>query len=72
MQRAMSAVKGHDDSAHDFEIESFPWFFDKNREIRLALFFEMLTMANIMGHMIMKFVKLKQRCRVVKSLIRLK
>ena len=54
--------------AHSAEIESFPWFFDKNREIRLALFFEMLTMSNIMGYMIMKLVKLKQLSRVATEL----
>ncbi len=59
----MSVLQGHRELMRGFEIERFPWFFDNFEEIRLALFFEMLTMANIMGHMIMKFVKLKQRCR---------
>ena len=46
------------------ESESFPRFFDKKQQIRLALFFEMLTMTLIMGFMIIKFVKLKQPSRV--------
>jgi hypothetical protein len=40
-------------------MEVLPRFFAKNEKIRLALFFEMLTMANIMGDMIIEFVKLK-------------
>lgn len=47
------------------KMKDFLGFFNKNEGIRLALFFEMLTMANIMGDMIMKLVKLKHQVELV-------
>jgi len=63
-----SSLRLHDDALREMmrepESESFPRFFDKNQRIRLALFFEMLTMTLNMGFMIIKLVKLKQPSRV--------
>ena len=65
-QRGESRVMDRAAARDVLKSKVFLGFFDKIERIRLALFFEMLTMANIMGDMIIKLVKLKHQCRVGK------